>query len=221
MRAPSCRGARRWVTTVAAVFLGITSVAACSLSGSSDAGLSAERAARCPVIDCDTTAPPLDAAISLDDDTVQSGATFSGMVTFTNTGEETVYFPYNGSTVQGTLFAPGTDTPVAVYTEPVTAAADGLAVPAGGSATLSLVGGTVPCGPDAAPGRLPVGKYDVRIPLVTHLSDPVSMAVTECPIATHAGRYLGTPITKYRAVTSISLSVRERHVGVWGLGHSS
>ncbi|MEA2002917.1 MAG: hypothetical protein U9N84_13665, partial [Actinomycetota bacterium] len=113
-----------------------------------------------------------------DSDTVSAGSTFSGTVTFTNPGEDIVYFPYNGSSVVAPLFSQGTDTPVAIYTKPVTAAADGLAIPPGGSAELSLVGGTVPCGPNA-PVRLPPGTYDVRFALVTGLSDPVQLILTE------------------------------------------
>lgn len=138
----------------------------------------ARSAGRCPVFGFDLTAPLLDTGITLDAGSVRTGESFSGTVEFINPGTELVYYPFNGSVQVALLFAAGTDTPVAVYTEPVTAAADGLAVPPGGSASLPLVGGTTPCGPDA-PTSLATGTYDIRFAMVTGLSDPVTIRVTE------------------------------------------
>ncbi len=147
-------------------------------SGGGDAD--ARPAGRCPVFGFDPTAPRLDTSITLDAGSVRSGESFSGTVEFTNPGTEVVYYPFNGSVQVALLFLSGTATPVAVYnyTEPVTAAADGLAVPPGGSASLPLVGGTTPCGPDA-PIRLAPGTYDVRFAMVAGLSNPVTLRVTD------------------------------------------
>ncbi len=133
---------------------------------------------RCPALSFDTRAPLLHTTITLNRDTVRTGETFDGTVEFTNPGAEPINYPYNGSVEVALLYAAGTDTPVAVYTEPVTAAASALLVPPGGSASLRLVGGTTPCGPDA-PTALAPGSYDVRVVLVTGLSDPASITVTD------------------------------------------
>lgn len=130
----------------------------------------------CPVFGFDATATRLETSIILDTDSVPTGSVFSGTVTFMNGSSEPVGFPNHGS-VTAVLFAPGTDKPVAVYTEPVQAGLHSLEVPAGGTAELALVGGTAPCGQDSE-DELSPGTYDVRFPLVTHLSEPVSITVT-------------------------------------------
>jgi len=132
---------------------------------------------RCPVISFDDSGPRLEATVALEVDTVPAGSNFEGTAVFTNDGAETVDFPHTG-TVYAWLYEPGADVIVAVptltYAELPGLA---LAVPAHGEASLPLLGGTTPCGPDA-PDVLPAGTYDVRFGLVTHLSEPVAITVT-------------------------------------------
>jgi hypothetical protein len=132
---------------------------------------------KCPVFGFDTSAPRLDATIMLETDTVTAGSGIEGTAVFSNDGSESVYFPNEG-TVIAALFEPGTKTvvatPVVTY---IIAPVYSLEVPAHGTAELPLIGGATPCGPDA-PDVLPAGTYDVRFALVTGLSDPVTISVT-------------------------------------------
>lgn len=167
-----------------AVSLLLIAVTGCDRTDTSDSAPTVETVINsapvdeCPVFAFDTSAPRLDATIVLEADTVTAGSGFEGTVVFSNDGSESVGFPNNG-TVIAALFEPGTETvvgtPIVSY---IIAPAYSLDVPAHGTAELPLIGGTTPCGPDA-PDVLPAGTYDVRFALVTNLSDPVTISVTD------------------------------------------
>ncbi|MEA2002916.1 MAG: hypothetical protein U9N84_13660, partial [Actinomycetota bacterium] len=99
-RLPRC-----WVAVGGIVILGLAG--ACGQTTPVGADSPVARVGRCPVFGFDTAAPRLSATIALDSDTVSAGSTFSGTVTFTNPGEDIVYFPYNGSSVVAPLFSQG------------------------------------------------------------------------------------------------------------------
>lgn len=171
-----------WVGAALGMCAFLVAVAGCDATGTSSEtiGVTAntEPVDRCPAVSFDESAPRLDATIKLAVDTVKAGSNFEGTATFTNDGSESTVFLHSG-TVYALLYQAGTDTIVAVPAETYAQMpALGLEVPAHGSASLPLLGGTIPCGPDAR-DVLPPGKYDVRFPLATHLSEPTTITVTD------------------------------------------
>jgi hypothetical protein len=142
---------------------------------------------------CEAPPPPTDpthlvASATLSGGTVAAGHDYSGTVTVTNTGDETVAFE-SGSPLVAFVYPAGGTEVVGIYTGGIAGVGVGGDLAPGESIDIDVIGGTASCDPDLG-YALPPGDYDVRVPVELYehpsggfavhaiLSDPVPLEIT-------------------------------------------
>ena len=144
------------------------------------------------VVDCGQLHPlitdsPFRVTAVLDATELHVGEDFSGTVTVTNTGSETVEFE-TGRPHTAIVYVPGSDQAVGMYDGGVSGTGTGSSIAPGGSFDMDMIGGTASCDP-ALGYALPPGSYDVRVPVAQYtftdgptaisylLSEPVTFTI--------------------------------------------
>jgi hypothetical protein len=111
-----------------------------------------------------TTEPvSLSVTLALTDETVKSGADFTGSVTVTNTRPDVLHFE-SGSPLAALVYRPGEADPVGAFTGAIAGVGVGADLQPGESIDIDVLGGTASC--DSSLGyALPAGDYEVRVPV--------------------------------------------------------